>query len=165
MVESTQWHNFKSLAMALNHPDDAQRQQFRRLFIKPLKKLSTAETQLIEDSPGLQLSRRWLRRMMMLDQGGQTYGDMTYNTYRRIRRRWHTEVLGYERAQDFEGWSYYKTGDKAGQEKEFFKAYRPLPSVKVDTLDLSPIKMPFGKRYGGDYVPGDELDDTEQDDE
>lgn len=163
MVESIQWHNFKSLAMALNHPDDAQREQFRRVLIKPLSKLDDEETDLIDTSPGLQLSRRWLKRMMLLDRDRHTYGDMTYNTYRRIRRRWHTEVLGYEKAQTFEGWSYYKTGPKEGEQKEYFKAYHPLPSVPVSGLDLSPINMPLGKRYGGDYVPGDEFDGEDDD--
>lgn len=163
MVESTQWHNFKSLAGALNHPDEATREHFRRLLIKPLSKLTVTETMLIDTSPGLRLSRRWLKRMMLLDRDQSTYGDMTYNTYRRIRRRWHTEVLGYEKAQTFEGWSYYKNGPKQGEEKEFFKAYQPLPSVPAATLDLSPIGMPFGQRYGGDYVPGQ--DNDEEDDE
>lgn len=165
MVESTQWHNFKSLAYALNHNDEDRREMFRRLLIKPLSKLTEAETAMVDDYPGLQLSRKWLKRMMLLDRDKQTYGDMTYNTYRRIRRRWHTEVLGYEKAQTFEGWSYYKQGPKQGEQREFFKAYKPLPSVPVSGLDFSPIGMPFGNRYGGDYVASDELDDLEQDDE
>lgn len=163
MVESIQWHNFKSLAYALNHHDPEQRAQFRRLFIKPLSKLSDEETALIESSPALTMSRKWLKRIMKLDYEGHTLGDMTYNTYRRIRRRWHTEVLGYEKAKTFEGWSHYKSGERAGEQKEWFKAYAPLPSVHVNTLDLSPIRMPFGNRYGGDYVP--DTDDAEDDDD
>jgi hypothetical protein len=110
------------------------------------------------------MTREWLTKVRREDAEGKTYGDMSYNTYRRIRRRWHTEVLGYEKAQTFEGWSHYKVGPKVGEQKEYFKAYQPLPSVDLSELDFSPIKMPFGQRYGGDYVPGqgeDEDDDDE----
>lgn len=154
MIESTQWHNFKSLAWALNNTDPVLRTRYRRLMIKPLSKLDEEEQRTIEISPAIAMSRRWLRRIMLADSRGDTYGDMTYNTYRRIRRRWHTEVLGYEKAQSFEGWSLYKTGERAGQEKEFFRAYKPLPSVKADTLDFSAIHLPFGQRYGGTYIEG-----------
>jgi hypothetical protein len=95
MVESTQWHNFKSLAYALNHTDEDRRQMFRRLLIKPLSKLTEAETSMVDDYP----------------------------------------------------------------------AYQPLPSVPATSLDFSPIGMPFGNRYGGDYVASDELDDSDDDDE
>jgi len=163
MIESIQWHNFKSLAWALNNADEEIRQNMRRLMIKPVSKLTEMEQLALVEAPGLNMSRKWLRKIMLSDAREETYGDMSYNTYRRIRRRWHTEVLGYDKAQAFEGWSYYKTGPKAGEQKEFFKAYQPLPSCPAHTLDLSAINMPFGKRYGGDYVDG--ADDMEDDDD
>ena len=165
MIESIQWHNFKSLAWALNNKDELIRKRMRRLLIKPLSKLDESERYELEISPALNMSRKWLRKIMLSDAQGETYGDMSYNTYRRIRRRWHTEVLGYDRAKDFEGWSYYKQGPKAGEQKEFFKAYQPLPSCHADTLDLTPINMPLGKRYGGDYVPGDDGDEDDDDED
>jgi hypothetical protein len=161
MNEAIQWHNFKSLAYALNHPDKKSRKLYRRLLTKSVKKLEPEELALLEQAPALELSRKWLRKVMLEDAQGKTYGDMTYNTYRRIRRRWHTEVLGYERAQEFEGWSYYKVGEKAGEQKEYFKAYQPLPSCPAKDLDFSPLGLPFGKRYGGDFI----LSETDFDDE
>jgi len=146
--EAIQWHNFKSLAYVLNHPDVAARTEYRRLLIKPESKLSEAEITRLHSAPALELSRKWLRKVMKEDAEGKTYGDMTYNTYRRIRRRWHTEVLGYARAQTFEGWSYHKRGDHIGEQKEYFKAYAPLPSVPVSTLDFSPLGFPLGRQYG-----------------
>lgn len=163
MIESIQWHNFKSLAWALNNQDEQVRARMRRLLIKPMSKLTESEQYELEISPALNMSRKWLRKIMLSDARGETYGDMSYNTYRRIRRRWHTEVLGYEKAQSFEGWSYYKQGPKAGEQKEFFKAYQPLPSCKADTLDLTPINMAFGKRYGGDFVDDGDFDDDDED--
>ena len=109
-----------------------------------------------------------MQKLILLDQQGATLGDMTYNTYRRIRRRYHTEVLGFERAQEFEGWSYYKAGPKKGEQKEFFKAYQPLDDCMVSTLDFKGIHLPFAPgTYGaplvvtGDYTEFDDLDEDD----
>lgn len=163
MNEAIQWHNFKSLAFMLNNDDPVLREAFRRLLIKPKKKLSDKELLLLETAPAIMLSRKWLRKMMASDAAGETYGDMSYNTYRRIRRRWHTEVLGYDRAKDFEGWSYYKQGPKEGEEKEFFKAYNPLPSCPIDTLDFRQIGLPLQGVKEVEYEGG--FDDGADDDE
>jgi hypothetical protein len=163
MNESIQWHNFKSMAYLLCNTEPEDQALYRRLLIKPLSKLNGGEVDILQTSPALELTRKWFRKLMLEDSQGKTYGDMTYNTYRRIRRRWHTEVLGYEKAQEFEGWSHYKQGPKEGEQKEYFKAYQPLPSTPVHTLDLSRIGMPWGKAYGGEFVGG--FDDDEDDDE
>jgi len=165
MIEQIQWHNFKSLAYMLNNPDAELRKKYRRLLIKPESKLEAIERTILKGSPAIQLSRVWLTRMRKLDTEGATYGDMSYNTYRRIRRRWHTEVLGYEKAQTFEGWSVYKKGPKEGENKEFFKAYGPLPSVPVNTLDFSCLGIPINTDYGADFTPPSDEDMIDEDDE
>jgi len=162
--QAIQWHNFKSLAFMLNHTDKAKRKAYRRLLMEPSKELRVDEKRRILNSPAIKLSRKWLQKIIREDATGRTYGDLTYNTFRRIIRRFHTEVFGLEHAKTFEGWSYYKTGDKVGQQKEYFKAYGLLPSVKVDTLDLSPIGMPMNRKYGEAFVGGDD-DDSDDDDE
>lgn len=160
--EAIQWHNFKSLAYMLNNEDEDARARYRRLLIKPKKKLKPKELYALETYPAISLSRDWLRKMMMSDAKGETYGDMTYNTYRRIRRRWHTEVLGYERAQEFEGWSYYKVGPKQGEQKEFFKAYNPLPHCPISGLDFRGIGMPLAGIQPVEFEGGfDDGDDDE----
>lgn len=161
--EAIQWHNFKSMAWMLNNPDPEWRSTYRRLLTKKLENLTEGERNLIESSPAIQMTKKWLISIRKLDAAGASYGDMTYNTYRRIRRRWHTEVFGYEHAQKFEGWSVYKQGEKAGENRDFFKAYNPLPHTLISSLDFKALKMPLGKRYGGDYVPGqDEEDDDDE---
>lgn len=160
MNEALQYHNFKSLAFLLNHRDADQAASYRRILLE--KRMTSGELALLKASPALTMSRRWMARITKLDDGGQTYGDMTYNTYRRIRRRYHTEVLGFEAAKEFEGWSYYKTGDKVGQQKEWFKAYPPLPSTPVQKLDFAKIGLPLNKSYGAEYV-GDEEDEDDDD--
>lgn len=161
MNEAIQWHNFKSLAFLLNHPDKAKRKKYRRLMMKSDKKLKPEEVDLLTTSPGMALSRKWLAKVIREDKAGQTYGDMTYNTYRRIRRRWHTEVHGPEYAEQFEGWSYYKQGEKKGQKKEFFKAYPELPHCHVTTLDLKPLKMVEDRLAGEEFVGGGLEDDDD----
>lgn len=163
MNEAIQWHNFKSLAFLLNHPDKARQKHYRRLMMKKPKKLTEEETNLLEASPGLTLSKKWLAKVIKEDKDGVTYGDMTYNTYRRIRRRWHTEVHGLEFAQQFEGWSHYKTGPKAGEQKEFFKAYGPLPSVHCSTLTLDPLKMNAEALAGVEFSGGGDEDADDDD--
>lgn len=163
MNEAIQWHNFKSLAYMLNNNNPKLRKKYRRLLVKPKSKLYVEEIHQLDTSPALKLSRNWLRKMMKEDAEGVTYGDMTYNTYRRIRRRWHTEVLGYDKAKEFEGWSYYKQGEKTGQEKEFFKAYNPLPNCPIDKLDFRGIGLPLAGVKEVEFEGG--FDDGEDDDD
>lgn len=164
--EAIQWHNFKSLAYMLNHAHEATRNQYRRFLINDSGDLSPIEKRSILTSPAIKLSRKWLRKVIAEDKAGRTYGDMNYNTFRRIVRRFHTEVYGEKYAKQFEGWSYYKKDTakgKAGEQKEFFKLYGLLPPVSIDTLDFSPIGMPLNRKYGEPFVGGDE--EEEDDDE
>ncbi len=140
MLESAQWHSFKSLAWVLVNPDDDIREQGRRVLLKKAVNLSPDEQELMT-SPAVKGSRVWLNKVRREDAQGITYGDMNYNTYRRIRRRWHTEIFGYEKAQSFEGWSLWVGGDKDGEPKEYFPAYHPLPSVSSTGLDLAALKL------------------------
>ena len=74
------------------------------------------------------------------------------------RRRYHTEVLGYDYAQQFDGMRYT---EKAGP--KLYKAYKPLPSVPTSRLDFRSI----GHKLE-DIIPLDERDlfsDDEEDDD
>jgi len=154
---AAQWHNFKSLAYMLNHPDPDRAIEARRLLTAEPEDLTREEKRQILSAPGLRLSRKWLRKVVMDDKTGRTYGDMSYNTFRRIIRRFHTEVYGEEYGKQFEGWNYYKVGPKAGEQKEFFGVYKLLPSCPVDSLDFTPIGMPMSRKIGEPFVePEDE---------
>lgn len=161
MNEALQYHNFKSLAYLLNHHDEELREDYRKILLG--KKMPQRLVDRMNNSPALRLSRKWLQDVVRQDEEGKTLGDMSYNTYRRIRRRFHTEVMGYEYAQQFEGWSYYKKGPQVGEQKEFFKAYHPLPHTPIEKLDFRAIGMPLGLSYGVEFQ-GDE-DWDEEDDE
>lgn len=164
--QAIQWHNFKSLAYMLNHVDDGLRTKYRRFLIEPSSELTGVEKREIIDHPAIKLSRKWLQSVIRDDASGRSYGDMTYNTFRRIVRRFHTEVYGLKYAEKFSGWSYYKKPlreHQIGDEKEYFKPYQLLPSVTADILDFAPIGMPATRTYGEPFVGGDEED--EDDDE
>lgn len=142
MVESVQWHGFKSMPWAICNTDLEIRKLYRAALFKKMDSLDEDLLQLAS-TPAMQVTRKWINYVRREDQAGNSYGETSYNTYRRIRRRWHTEVFGYEKAREFEGWSFYKKGDKEGERREFFKAYNPLPSVWTEDCDLSAIKLPF----------------------
>lgn len=161
--QALQWHNFKSLAYLLNHRDADKRKAFRRMLLLREEKLTAEEHLYVTSSPALTMSRAWIQRVVESDRQGTTLGDMTYNTYRRIRRRYHTEVRGYDYAQKFEGWSYHTKGEKVGEPKEFFKAYQPLPSVDIHDCDFRAIGLPLDKNLGIDY--NTDVDPTEEDEE
>jgi len=168
MNESMQYHNFKSMAYLLNHPDPVKRREYRRWIRFSDNKLrEIGDYDYVTSRPAIKLSRVWMQKLILMDQQGLTLGDMSYNTYRRIRRRYHTEVLGYETAQEFEGWSLHKKGPKIGEQKEFFKAYQPLESCRIVDLDFKGIHLPFNPGslgapllVGGDFTDlGDDDDD------
>jgi hypothetical protein len=164
-IEAIQWHNFKSMAFLLNHPDKDRRKAYRRLLMKKDKKLNKVDQAIIARSPALTLTKKWLAKVIKEDKDGVTYGDMTYNTYRRIRRRWHTEVHGLEYAQQFEGWSRYKQGPKKGKKKEFFKAYGPLPSVPISSLDFSALTRKGAVLAGAEFDEHSQGIEDDDDDE
>jgi hypothetical protein len=149
MNEAVQYHHFKSLAYFLNHPEPKKRARYRHLILE--KQLGPKAQKLVDKSPALIYSRKWMQKLLKEDADGLTLGDMSYNTYRRIRRRFHTEVMGYDYAQKYEGWSHYKQGPNQGERKEFFKAYQPLPHTPVEKLDFSRIGLPFDGLAPVDY--------------
>lgn len=150
-IDSVQYHSFKSLAFLLSNPDENIRTLGRRVLIKPSSKLTEDELALME-APAIKGSRVWLNKVRREDAEGLGYGQMTYNTYRRIRRRWHTEVFGYDYALKFESHKIKPDGTKG----EFFKAYYPLPSTPISTLDLKKFGLPRDRL--ADIMAGIEVD-------
>jgi hypothetical protein len=163
--EAMQYHHFKSLAYFLNHRDEELREYYRRLLMDDEETLTKKQRKHVNSSPALMYSRKWVQKSIAEDRAGHTLGDINYNTYRRIKRRFHTEVFGYEYAQQFEGWSYHTKGDQAGKQKEFFKAYQPLPDCPVQSLDFAPLGLPaFASVAGIDYN-GPVIDSLDEEDE
>jgi hypothetical protein len=160
-IDSIQYHSFKSLAYLLMHPDENIRRTGRRVLLLSPSKMTEDELMLTE-MPAIRISRLWLKKVRKEDRDGVGYGQMNYNTYRRIRRRWHTELFGYEKAKQFESARIKRDGT----EGEYFKAYHPLPHCPASQLDLSKIGLPLHRLF--DIMAGVEVEvdmDDEEDDE
>lgn len=117
MMEDCQYA-FKSMAFIFNDPDYYEEMEAVKL------------DRLGRQAPGLFLSAKWFDVFRREDEEGKKYGDMTWGACRRIRRRWHTEVFGYEYGAQFEG------GIVSDSQS---KRYRPLPSVHASSLDFSAL--------------------------
>jgi len=126
-LEDAQVHNFKSTAHLLSHPEPDKQEMYRRILTGREKDLHPADVDRMDWTPMLKLSRQWIQKLIKQDKKGEDYDKTKYSTYRRVRRRYHTEVLGYEHAQQF-----------ATKEN---RAFPPLPSVMAKDLDFSAIGL------------------------
>ena len=117
--ECTQYHAFKSMAYIMG--DEGMRERF----------LEPDEPHTRESAPALYYSQKWLDGFAKEDAEGKLYGDMNFGQTRRIRKRWHTEVLGYDYGEPFEGGTHASSSQN--------RRFKPLPSVSSDQLDFSPI--------------------------
>jgi hypothetical protein len=117
--EATQYHAFKSMAYIMGDPD------MRERFLEP----EVPHTR--ESAPALYYSQKWLDSFAKEDAEGKLYGDMNFGQTRRIRKRWHTEVLGYPYGEPFEGGTHASSSQN--------QRFKPLPSVSSDTLDFGAI--------------------------
>lgn len=114
-AESLQVHGFRTIAFPLG--DEQQYEQFLNRPHTP-------------DFPAAYNSHKHHAKYAQQDAEGVLYSGMPFTSYRRLRKRWHTEMFGYEHADQF---SDLTTG------KSDHRAYRPLPDTHVDDLDFTPI--------------------------
>lgn len=122
-LEAAQFHGFKSLAYLLD--DEEQRNEFMALTVG---QNDAEDKQLRRRQPSLYIARKWMNSFEREDAEGLTYGNMNFGQTRRIRKRYHTEVLGYDYGEPFEGGPH----SSASQNKRF----KPLPSCPADKLTL-----------------------------
>jgi hypothetical protein len=128
-IEDAQW-SWKSLSYMFQDEDRAQRLWDAR---DALAEGGERWDHLFDSHPGLGVAALWFDRFLLEDEDNVKYGDMTWGGCARVRRRYHTEVQGYDYGEKFEGWE--GIGKLKGQSKRF----RPLPSCMSSTLDLSAL--------------------------
>lgn len=141
-LDLAQFHGFRSLAWMLGN-----------------KKIRTQMDEDVDDRlsfpsarrPGNQVGYRkaldGYARILKSDRAGVLYGDESFSSFARVRRRFHTEVFGVEYARQFEGGSRNR-GGKAG--------FPPLPDLWVRDLTFSALN---GRTGDVDW------DEDEEDDE
>lgn len=122
-LEAAQFHGFKSLAYLL--ADEDRREEFMELAVG---ENDEDDKRFRRRQPGLYISRKWMKSFEKEDEEGKRYGDMNFGQTRRIRKRYHTQVRGYDYGEPYEGGDHRS----ASQNKRF----KPLPSVPASTLDF-----------------------------
>lgn len=112
-LETAQFHQFRTIAFALG--EEEQREKFLGLSLD-------------KERIGHWRARNHFRKWAEQDAQGVPYRDMQkFVSYQRLRKRYHSEVLGYDHAMKFE------TEDN--------RAFTPLPSTHVSTLDFGKIGL------------------------
>lgn len=121
-IEGAQFHSFKSLAWFFQNERDT-----RMLLEKPHTE------QLKKRAPVLWLSQKRMEEYLQLDADGVLYCDMSFSQQLRIRRRYHTEVMGPDYGLPWEGGTRLKSAGMAVVAPE-------LPSRPIKTLDFSAMR-------------------------
>jgi hypothetical protein len=135
-LDLAQFHGFRSLAWPLGDPEHKAEMDADvddRLSVK------------LNEEPGYRKALDGYDRLLRSDRVGKLYGDEAFSSFCRVRRRFHTEVMGLEYANQFAGGNVREGGTKP---------FPPLPSVPIETLDLSCL----------DKVMMTDLDEDDDDD-
>lgn len=132
-LEAAQFHGFKSLAYLLDN--DEAREAFMEITVGEDVE---EDAKLRRRQPGLYISRKWMKSFEKEDAEGKLYGDMNFGQTRRIRKRYHTQVLGYEYGAPFEGGGH----NSASQNKRF----KPLPSCLASSLTFDQLYSSAAQR-------------------
>lgn len=115
-----QYHGFRSMAWGLSIP------KYKAVLDKYVFRRDEMTAR-----PGLRKTLTGYKVLREHDDAGILYGDETYASRLRMRRRYHTEVMGHDYGDPFVGGTRYpKNGKKA----------EPLPHLWTADLDFSAIK-------------------------
>ena len=146
-LDLAQFHGFRSLAWMLTDKEireDMDEHVDHRLEWPSRK------------GPGNQVGYRkaldGYARILKSDRAGTLYGDESFSSFARVRRRFHTEVFGVDYAAQFEG----GTRNRGGK-----RGFDPLPDLWVSQLDLSALDGRAGDSSWFGDLDGDDEDDEE----
>lgn len=121
-IDGAQFHSFKSLAWFFQ--DDYDR--------KRLTKVAHTD-ELKKRAPVLWRAQHRFMEYLKMDEDGILYCDLSFSQQLRIRRRYHTEVMGPDYGLPFEGGTRLKSAGMA-------VVAPTLPDNHVSTLDFSPLR-------------------------
>lgn len=137
-LESAQFHNFRSMAWFF-------------------QKESRAEWFESEKHAGrfpmLDLARKTLRKYEQMNEDGVLYGDQSFVSQLRVRKRLNTEHHGFEYASQFDGGNRLSGSNAV--------AFKPLPSCHISTLDFSALRDPEAPMAVANFVGDEFWDDAE----
>jgi hypothetical protein len=143
-LDLAQFHGFRSLAWALGND------KIRAMMDKHVdNRLSWSPRQDPGNRPGFRKALDGYARILKSDRAGTLYGDESFSSFARVRRRFHVEVFGTEYSQQFEG----GTRNRGGK-----SSFPPLPDTFVRNLDLSPLD---GRPSDGTWFDDEDDEDDE----
>ena len=145
-LELAQFHGFRSLAWMLM--DKNVRKQMDEDVDN---RMDFPARRTAGSQPGYRKALDGYARILKSDRAGTLYGDESFSSFARVRRRFHTEAFGIEYASQFMG----GTRNRGGKQ-----AFPLLPSLMVSSLDLSPLR-----NRASDSSWFDGLDEGDEDDE
>jgi hypothetical protein len=152
VIDGAQFHSFKSLAWFFQNERDAK-------FLT--KKPHTDE--LKKRAPVLWRAQHRFLEYQKMDEDGILYCDLSFSQQLRIRRRYHTEVLGPDFGLPYEGGTRLKSAGMAN-------VAPPLPDNHVDTLDLEPVRrivvaedMVADSELKAGYISDDDIEEDVDD--
>lgn len=122
-INLAQYHGFRSLAFPAG---DKQFLDRLNTYVDDERAWAIAKK---EGRLGLLRTLVGYRRILKSDRADVLYGDESFSSFCRVRRRFHTQVLGYEYAQQFNG------GTRLGG----VNAFKPVPSLPAKSLTFSAI--------------------------
>lgn len=89
-LDAIQFHPMRSCGWMFHNSEDR--------FLS----FDTSRPHARQNCPGIYHGRKWFDKWIELDEAGVPYSEMSYNTMARFRRRYHTEILGYDYGKPFE---------------------------------------------------------------
>lgn len=139
-LDLAQFHGFRSLAWACMN------EGIHKQMLNDISSRQEWSARRVDgNQPGYRKALDGLARIIKSDDAKTLYGDESFSSFARIRRRYHTEVYGAEYAHQFEG----GTRNRGGK-----GAFTPLPDTWVRNLDFTAL---------GSTGAMDEADDDDDD--
>jgi hypothetical protein len=143
-LDLAQFHGFRSLAWMLGND------KIRRQMDKDIdRRLEFPSTRKPGNRVGYRKALDGYARILKSDRAGVLYGDESFSSFARVRRRFHTEVFGVEYAAQFEGGAKNKGGKRG---------FNALPDLWASKLDFSALN---GREGDGTFFDDDDEDEDE----
>jgi hypothetical protein len=146
-LDLAQFHGFRSLAWMLMDP------KVRAIMDEDVdSRLDFPARRQPGNQVGYRKALDGYARILKSDRAGTLYGDESFSSFARVRRRFHTEVFGPEYAAQFAG----GTRNRGGKAE-----FDPLPDLWVHGLDFSALEGKTGDTHWFDStdVGGDDEDE------
>lgn len=124
-INLAQYHGFRSLAYPAGNP------RFLKFLDQCVDNEAKWNKLKSEGRMGVLRTLTGYRRILRSDREGVLYGDESFSSFCRVRRRFHTQVHGYQYASQFNG------GTRLGTRG--VNAFKPVPSLPAESLTFSAI--------------------------